>query len=230
MGLRELKKRQTRESIYETAWRMFAARGFDRVTVAEVAREAQVSLATVFNYFPSKEDLFYGRMEAHGSRLVEAVRAREVGEPVLVAFRRHLDSAEGLLSQAAAGDSGAMEQLRTLNRLIAGSQALRARELLALARTSEDLAALLAAENMAAENMAAADVAAENVAAADVSAHAVANALMGVHRTLIDYVRKRILADESPAEVARDLGQASETAFALLARGLGDYGRKSRQS
>ena len=212
MGLRELKKQQTRELIYNTAWRMFAARGFDRVTVAEVAREAQVSLATVFNYFPSKEDIFYGRMEAQGTRLVEAVRARKAGEPVIVAFRRHLDSSEGLLARAAAGDSAALDQLRTLNRLIAGSQALQARELLALARTGESLAAVLAAETEPAD---------------DVSAHVVANALMAAHRTLIDNVRKRVLADESPADLARDLQKASETAFALLARGLGDYGRTS---
>ncbi|MGH3382696.1 MAG: helix-turn-helix domain-containing protein [Actinoallomurus sp.] len=43
----------------DTAWRLFADRGFDDVTVTEVAREAQVAKATVFNYFPAKEDLFF---------------------------------------------------------------------------------------------------------------------------------------------------------------------------
>ena len=59
MGLRELKKEQTRQHIADTAWQLFIDRGFDQVSVAEVARAAQVAEATVFNYFPSKEDLFY---------------------------------------------------------------------------------------------------------------------------------------------------------------------------
>jgi AcrR family transcriptional regulator len=64
MGLRERKKEQTRQLIADRAWRLFAEHGFDRVTVAEVAREAEVAEATVFNYFRTKEDLFYSRLEA----------------------------------------------------------------------------------------------------------------------------------------------------------------------
>ena len=56
-GLRERKKQRTRELIAESARRLFVKRGFERVTVAEVARAAEVSEATVFNYFPTKEDL-----------------------------------------------------------------------------------------------------------------------------------------------------------------------------
>src|SRR6266700_6857262 len=87
MGLRELKKAQTRQLIADTAWRLFVERGFDRVTVAEVAREAQVAEATVFNYFASKEDLFYSRLEAFGARLTDAILDREPGESALAAFR-----------------------------------------------------------------------------------------------------------------------------------------------
>ena len=79
MGLRELKKEQTRQLIADTAWRLFADRGFDNVTVAEIAREAQVAEATVFNYFRSKEDLFYSRFEAFSARLADAVRDRDIG-------------------------------------------------------------------------------------------------------------------------------------------------------
>src|SRR5919198_3702495 len=96
MGLRERKKEQTHQLIAETAWRLFADRGFDQVTVAEVARAAQVATATVFNYFPTKEDLFFFRLEAFAARLVDAISARPEQESVLVAFRRHLLAPGGL--------------------------------------------------------------------------------------------------------------------------------------
>src|SRR2546426_6042708 len=87
-GLRARKKEETRQGIAEAALRLFTERGFDAVTVAEVARAADVSEGTVFNYFPTKEDLFYGQMEVFEAALVEAVRAREPGESALTAFRR----------------------------------------------------------------------------------------------------------------------------------------------
>jgi AcrR family transcriptional regulator len=212
MGLRELKKEQTRQLIAETAWRLFADRGFDRVTVAEVAREAQVAEATVFNYFRTKEDLFYSRLEAFGGRLLEAISARDAGEPVLVAVRRFLLESGGLLAQLEAGDPEALERLRTVNRLIAASPALLAREQQAIARSTRSLAELLAAETGA--------------LADDVRAQVAANALVGVQRALIDYVRRRVLADDEPARLAADVRKLSQGAFALLEHGLGDYAAK----
>ncbi len=126
MGLRELKKEQTRRLIADTAWRLFADRGFDQVSVAEVAREAQVAEATVYNYFPGKEDLFYWRLESFGTRLTGAVSARPAGEPALVAFRRALLAEGGLIAQAASGDPEALARLRTVNRIVAASPALLA--------------------------------------------------------------------------------------------------------
>lgn len=82
-GLRERKKQQTRAAIAVAALRLFTERGFDAVTVAEVARAADVSVGTVFNYFPAKEDLFFGQMEVFEAALVDAVRARAFGQFVL---------------------------------------------------------------------------------------------------------------------------------------------------
>src|SRR5919201_6303830 len=103
-GLRERKKRQTRQLIADTARRLFAERGFEAVTVAEVARAADVSEATVFNYFPTKEDLFYSGMETFEALLVEAVRARSAGETVLRAFQRFVvENTKRLAESQAAG-------------------------------------------------------------------------------------------------------------------------------
>ena len=144
MGLRALKKEQTRQLIADTAWRLFADRGFDNVTVAEIARAAQVAEATVFNYFRSKEDLFYSRFEAFSARLADAVRDREPGESALAAFRRALLEEGGLLAQAEAGDEEALTRLRTVNRVITESPALLARERQIYERFTHGLAQVIA--------------------------------------------------------------------------------------
>jgi AcrR family transcriptional regulator len=209
LGLRERKREQTRQLIAETAWRLFADRGFEQVRVAEVARQAEVAVATVFNYFPTKEDLFYYPLEAFGARLVDAISTRATGEPVLVAFRRYLLESGGMLAQVEAGDPQALERLRTFHRVIAASPALLAREQQAITRTADTLAALLAAETGA--------------PAHDLRPQVAANALIGVQRALLDYTRRRILADEEPARLATDVRRLGRRAFALLGHGLGDY-------
>src|ERR1700722_3091710 len=87
-GLRERKKQRTHQLIAATAWRLFAARGFEQVTVAEIAAAAEVSEATVFNYFPTKEDLVFHRMEAFEDELLTAIRSRPEGESIVQAFGR----------------------------------------------------------------------------------------------------------------------------------------------
>ena len=209
MGLRELKKEQTRQLIAGTAWRLFADRGFDQVTVAEIAREAQVAEATVFNYFPGKEDLFYSQFEAFSARLANAVRDREPGEPALAAFRRALLEEGGLLAQAEAGDQKALTRLRTVNRVIAASPALLAREQQAMARSADELAALLAAETGAADD--------------DLRPQVAANALLGLQRAVIDYVRRRVGSGQSLGGLAADVRTLTAEAFALLEQGLAGY-------
>src|SRR6266508_6452898 len=110
-GLRERKKQRTRERIAETAQRLFRERGFDAVSVAEIARAADVAEKTVFNYFPTKEDLFYSRLESFEEELLAAIRAREPGESVLAAFGRFVLKPSGLLARKDAG-----EELRTVPR------------------------------------------------------------------------------------------------------------------
>src|SRR5205823_5438943 len=98
LGLRERKKQQTRRLIADTARRLFAERGFERVTVADVAREADVSEGTVFNYFPTKEDLVYERMEAFEQEMLDAIRDRSPDESRLAAFGRFVLQPRGFLA------------------------------------------------------------------------------------------------------------------------------------
>src|ERR1700685_4848741 len=85
-GLRARKKAKSRLAISNVATKMFIERGFDDVTVAEVAAAADVSVATIFNYFETKEELFFDRE----GELVEAQRRcileRKAGETITSAL------------------------------------------------------------------------------------------------------------------------------------------------
>ncbi|WP_326596503.1 TetR/AcrR family transcriptional regulator [Streptomyces sp. NBC_01803] len=89
-GLRERKKQQTRQHISDVATGLFLERGFDAVTVAEVAEAADVSVNTVYNYFPAKEDLFLDRGAEAVDRPSRRVREREPGESAAEALLRGL--------------------------------------------------------------------------------------------------------------------------------------------
>lgn len=212
MGLRALKKEQTRQLIADTAWWLFADRGFDQVSVAEVAREAQVAEATVYNYFRTKEDLFYWRLETLGTRLAEAVSSRPPGEPALAAFRRALLGDGGLLAQADTGDAQALDRLRAVGQVITASPALLAREQQALRQAAATLAAVLAADTGA--------------PAGDLRPQVAANALIGVHQALLDHVRRRLQPGEDPTGLAAEVRKLAADAFELLERGLRDYAAK----
>jgi AcrR family transcriptional regulator len=90
-GLRERKKRATRQAISNIATGLFLERGFDEVTVAEIAEAANVAKMTVFNYFPRKEDLFFDREEEGRVLLREALEKRSRSEPPLAALRILVD-------------------------------------------------------------------------------------------------------------------------------------------
>ena len=94
--LRDRKKRETRERISDVATALFVQRGFDAVTVDEIAAAAQVSTVTVFNYFGRKEDLFFDRGEENDALVREALAARG-GEAPVPALRRFV---HGLVKEA----------------------------------------------------------------------------------------------------------------------------------
>lgn len=118
---------QTRARILEVATRLFLERGYDTVTVAEVAREAGVSSVTVFNHFPRKEDLFLDRAVDAVELLRSAVRDRAPGVDVLASLR----DATLRLFDARHPLSGVNDRSIPFFRTVAASPALvaRAREI-----------------------------------------------------------------------------------------------------
>jgi AcrR family transcriptional regulator len=209
-GLRERKKRRTRELIAETARRLFSERGFEQVTVAEVAEAADVSQQTVFNYFPTKEDLVYWRLESFEAELLDAIRERSPGEPALAAFGRFVRRARGSLAEP---DPQARERLAAVTRMIAASPALRAREQRIYESYTDALAALLAQETGARTG--------------DLEPWVAANAMMGVHRSLVSQARRRIVEGADQRRLARELQGQADRAVALLETGLGGYARST---
>jgi AcrR family transcriptional regulator len=132
VGLRETKKARTRLAISDAATQLFVARGFDEVTVAEIAEAADVSIKTVFNYFTTKEDLFFDRAEELIAGLERTVADRPAG--VTVAGSLHALLADNLVPFAGAGwrglrDPTGYERFQAFLATEHASPALRARRL-----------------------------------------------------------------------------------------------------
>jgi AcrR family transcriptional regulator len=208
-GLRARKKQRTRELIADTALELFLERGFDAVTIADVARHADVDVKTIYNYFPSKPDLVYHRLEGFGDALLDAVRGRQAGESVLAAFGRFVFASQGLLA-----DERGSERLRAQIEMILASPTLVAHEEQVYARFTASLATVLAEETAARK--------------ADVLPSVVAYALIGVHRSLVAYVRDGTRAGIPNATLARRVRAEGKKALAALEAGLADYGVRTR--
>jgi AcrR family transcriptional regulator len=135
---RAVKKARTRELVRATAHRLFAERGFDAVTIADVAREADVAVQTVFNHFATKEELFFDGRTPWVTGPAEAVRTRAEGTSPLTALR---DCLLALVS----GELGALDcaDQRAYVATVEASEALRVRELELVAEAERRLAEAL---------------------------------------------------------------------------------------
>jgi len=203
-GLRERKKQQTRQRIQDCAIELFAGSGFDKVPVAAIARAADVSEATVFNYFPAKEDLVYEGLEAFENALIAAVRDRPDGTSVVSAFRDFVLQPRGALADS---EPAGIERIATVARLTAGSPALQGRERQTFDRFTQALAELVAAER--------------GVRPDDPEAWVAANALMGVNRAMKTSVHRQALAGQGGRRIAKDVLALGRRALDLLEDGLG---------
>src|SRR5262245_30139869 len=139
-GLRERKKRRTRQAIAEAAMELFKERGFDAVTVADVAEAADVSVKTVFNYFPAKEDLVLHGGEERRAAVIEAVRTRPPGTSLVKPFR------DATMAFVDAVEHGDVEHIVAVPRLVAQSRSLRDRLFLGWEQEAAGLAPVIREE------------------------------------------------------------------------------------
>ncbi|MFR0353445.1 TetR/AcrR family transcriptional regulator [Streptomyces sediminimaris] len=193
-GLRERKKQRMYEHVSEVAVRLFLARGFDAVSVAEVAAEAGISKPTLFRYFPAKEDLVLHRIVDHED---EAARIAGGQAHPLAALRRHfLDGLEQ--GDPVTGLSDHPEVL-AFHRLLYGSPSLVARAHAHLERSEAALADALGG---------------------GLEARLAAGQILAVQRILAMENWRRVAAGERVAAVRPDAVVSAERAFAQLAAGL----------
>jgi AcrR family transcriptional regulator len=205
-GLRARKKRQTRETIAHAAMTLFAAHGFDAVTVADVARAADVSEKTVFNYFPAKEDLVLHRGEERRAALIEAIRTRAPGVSIVEPFRA------ATLSFVDSVEHDPVESIVALPRLVAQSRSLRDRLFLGWEEEAARLTPVIAEETGAPEG--------------DLVPAVMARTLAWTHRLVFRAGFQRLLAGEDQRAVASDLREQAHRAYEALERGLAGYGAK----
>lgn len=194
-GLRERKKRQTYASVSEIAVRLFLEKGFDAVSVAEIAAAAGISKPTLFRYFPAKEDLVLHRIADHEDEAARVVAGS--GEPPLVALRRHF--LEGLEREDPVTGLCDHPQVLAFHRLLYGTPSLVARTHVHLERQEAALAEALGG---------------------DLDARLAAGQIIAVRRILALENWRRIAGGEPVEAVRGDAVAAAERAFGVLARGL----------
>ena len=136
-SLRERKKRMTREAIFAAAESLFGERGFDAVTVAEIADAANISVKTLFTYIGAKEELLFSGRPTVLDAVVAAVRDRRLAQTPLVA------AAQALL--AAVDDNDPDRNLDAFLRMVHGGPAARSRLRALWDETEDTLAEVLTA-------------------------------------------------------------------------------------
>jgi AcrR family transcriptional regulator len=205
-GLRARKKRVAREAIAAAARRLFAERGFDAVTVAEIAAAADVSQKTVFNHFATKEDLAFAGREEGIAQFVAAIAGRPPGSSVLDAFRAMTHTVLDVL--VAGGD----EDLLAVARIIRGSRALQERLTVGWESGAAAITAAIAETSGAADD--------------DLVPAIVARTLWFTHRSIFLGALNGLLAEEDREQLAARLRVAADRAYDQLAGGLGEYGKR----
>ncbi|MFD9461295.1 TetR/AcrR family transcriptional regulator [Streptomyces sp. NPDC060027] len=201
-GLRERKKQRMYQAVSDTAIGLFLEKGFDAVSVAEVAAAAEISKPTLFRYFPSKEDLVLHRFADHeteAARVVEEGRA--AGRSAIDALREHF--LDGLRCDDPVTGLSEHPAVLAFQRLLYGTPSLVARLYGYLERSEAALAEALA-----------------EPLGDTLDARLAAGQITAVRRVLAEENVRRITEGERAADVRRDAVAAAERAFAQLAAGF----------
>ncbi|MEV6804102.1 TetR family transcriptional regulator [Streptomyces sp. NPDC017405] len=196
MGLRERKKQRMYQDVSDIAVRLFLERGFDAVSVAEVAAAAGISKPTLFRYFPAKEDLVLHRIADHES---EAARVAAGAADPVDALRRHFLA--GLDRRDPVTGLNDHPDVLAFHRLLYGTPSLVARAYAHQERSEAALAEALGG---------------------GLDARLAAGQITAVQRVLAVENWRRIAAGEPLERVAPDAVRAAERAFGRLAAGLPD--------
>jgi AcrR family transcriptional regulator len=206
-GLRARKKRAAREAIAATARRLFAERGYDTVTVAEVAAAADVSEKTVFNHFATKEDLAFAGREEGIAQFVAAITERPPGSSFLDVFRAMTHAVLDVF--VAGGD----EDLLAVAKIIRGSRTLQERLTVGWESGAAAITAVIAETSGADDD--------------DLLPAIVARTLWFTHRSIFLAALNGLLAEEDREQLAARLRVAADQAYDQLAGGLEEYGKGS---
>lgn len=184
-GRRERKKAEVRQRISGAATALFLRRGFDQVSVSDIAEAADVARPTVFAHFPRKEDLFFDRYPEVAGQLTRAIRERPAGTSAVSALRDTLVA----VAQAGQAPYGLNVDMIPWWHTVAASRALQAR-----ARELADQLATQLAQAMAATGTAEPELAAALAVAAYRTVH-------------LQAVRAILAGQDAPTVAARHPGR-----------------------
>ena len=200
MGLRDRKKARTRDAISGAAIALFLQRGYDAVSIAEIAAAAEVSRRTLFAYFPTKDDLVLHRFADHEDEAAQVVLAREPDDALHAHLRTALERRDPITGLC---DHPAMVRFY---RLVLDTPALSAALVRYQARGEHALAAAL-----------------EGAEEPSLTARLAAGQILVVLRTLGHENQMRIAAGRSADDLAEEALAEADHAFALLGTGLAPY-------
>ncbi|MEV6968414.1 TetR family transcriptional regulator [Hamadaea sp. NPDC051192] len=196
-GLRERKKKETSARLWRAALDLFAERGFDAVSTAEIAAAADVSKMTLFNYFPTKEDLILMPVEDHIDEPARVVRARPDGQSAIEALRTQFLAA--LAARDPATGLSDSEPVMLMQRLARSTPSLLARALHYELTRANTLADALAEPGPTTP-----------------FDHVRARQIMGVISALVEHNVARVLAGDKPDAVYPEAVTLAERGFDLL--------------